>query len=176
MNKSAPPAKLGILGTAIAISIGAMIFHTFSHGPTPQAMKSALQSAPTFASTGTGMVVGGLTAVALPNLPFVGPPIMAWITFFTNLIGLGSKIKGAIPPELYTDIKNIILGNKGVITLDDLQKLLLDFEQVNPSVIFQLIREIMEMFRASQAASSTSDNPATEAAKAVSPDAVVVKV
>lgn len=141
--KSEQPMKIGFVGTVVAVIGGGAIYHWLNSGSLPNAMMTA----PTATSAGYGALIGGLSALSLPNIPFVGPMISKLLGSLAGILGVGKKIRDAIPPALITDIMAILKKSGGKLSLADLEKLIADFEQIDPAVIMQLIRDAISAIR-----------------------------
>ena len=148
------PTKIGFVGTVIAVVGGGAIYHWLNSG----SLSNAMMMAPTATSVGHGALVGGLGALALPNIPYIGPMITKLLS---SLTGTGKKIRDAIPPQLITDILSILKSSGGKLSLADIEKLIADFEQIDPAIIMQIVRDAINAIRG-------------DAPKGVQPDVEVI--
>lgn len=126
--------KLGILGVAV---ISGIMIHFFKQGATAQ----AFMTSPTdwYGLITSAATIALLTAFA-GHIPVVGPWLVAAIKVATGAIQFGKKIKDALPPQLVTDVIALVKSGK-TPGLSDIEKLLMDFEGVDMSVIFDLIKQ-----------------------------------
>jgi len=144
MATNEQPKKLGLIGTTFAVVVGGAIYHWWSHGANAV---EAMKAVPTSGSTGLGALIGGLAALSLPQMPVVGGFVTGFIDRIKSMIGIGAKIVDSVPPQLISDIAAILSRSNGAVTLDDIQKLIVDFSQIHPVAIFDLLRQMVNAFR-----------------------------
>lgn len=132
--------------TPVIVSVFALIGAIIQHLIAFQNLSLAVHSAPTTSTMSIGALIGGILSLAAPNIPLIGPILMKFVTALNWLFGARDKISAAFPPELMQDIVKILLQNNGTINLADIEKLIADFEKIDPTLIFQLIREAVSLF------------------------------
>lgn len=143
-----PNILISVIGAILFAAVGAFIQHVFSHG----GMSYAMGAAPTVDSTSLGALLGSLTSLFVPLSTVFSKliPIIQWLT------SAKKQIEDAVPTKLFTDLAQILLTNHGTITLGDIETLIADFSQVDPGIIFNLIREAVAIFQ-NKAANNTDE-------------------
>lgn len=160
-----------LIGFVFGVVLGGLVYHLITMG-SPAVAASTM---PTMSTSGYGALIGGLASIALPNMPGIGPWVGNFFSVLESLFGFSKKLNDAIPQQLFTDVVAILVKGGGNISLADIQKLITDFEQVDPIAILNIIKEAISGLRGIMPDQPSTDDNKT-ATKSIDPSTINVKV